>query len=42
MARRLQAWLVCGPLGHLCAGMADSMELLLRWQWSRLRGRRGR
>ena len=26
--RRFAAWLVCGPLGHLWAGVADWVELL--------------
>jgi hypothetical protein len=40
MARRLQAWLVCGPVGHLVAGVVDWLELLVRWQWERVRRRR--
>jgi hypothetical protein len=39
--RRLAAWLVTGPLGHLAAGVADWAELLARWWWSKRR-RRGR
>ncbi|HEX8102574.1 MAG TPA: hypothetical protein VF533_08180 [Solirubrobacteraceae bacterium] len=31
--RRLAAWVVCGPLGHLYGGVADWVELFLRWQW---------
>jgi hypothetical protein len=30
MRRRFAAWLVCGPLGHLWAGVADWIELLAR------------
>jgi hypothetical protein len=36
---RLRAWLLTGPLGHLVAGVADWIELLVRWQFSRLRAR---
>jgi hypothetical protein len=35
---RLAAWLVTGPLGHLWAGVADSLQLLA--QRLRSRGRR--
>jgi hypothetical protein len=35
--RRLAAWLVTGPLGHLWAGVADWAELLARWLAARLR-----
>jgi hypothetical protein len=35
--RRLAAWLVTGPLGHLWAGVADWVELLTRWLTARLR-----
>jgi hypothetical protein len=35
MLRRLAAWLVTGPLGHLVAGVIDWGVLLLRWLWSR-------
>jgi hypothetical protein len=38
MARRLAAWYVTGPLGHLVAGLSDWGELLARYWWSRLRG----
>jgi hypothetical protein len=34
---RLAAWLVTGPLGHLCAGLADWAELLARWVAARAR-----
>src|SRR5215204_839363 len=34
---RFAAWLVTGPFGHLCAGVADWAELLARGLWSRLR-----
>jgi hypothetical protein len=33
------AWLYTGPLGHLTAGIADWLELLARFAWSRIRGR---
>jgi hypothetical protein len=32
------AWLYTGPLGHLTAGVADWLELLVRYFWGR--GRR--
>jgi hypothetical protein len=31
-------WLYTGPLGHLAAGVADWVELLARYAWSRRRG----
>jgi hypothetical protein len=37
--RRIAAWYMTGPLGHLVAGAADVGGLWVRWQWSRLRGR---
>jgi hypothetical protein len=37
---RLAAWLVTGPLGHLCAGLADMGAILARAAWARARGRR--
>jgi hypothetical protein len=37
--RRGAAWVVTGPLGHLYAGLADWLELLLRYLWARARGR---
>ncbi|HKH16325.1 MAG TPA: hypothetical protein VKA57_02280 [Solirubrobacteraceae bacterium] len=37
MLTRFAAWLVTGPFGHLCAGVADWAELLARGLWSRLR-----
>jgi hypothetical protein len=37
MRIRFAAWLVTGPLGHLWAGVADWVELLARWLWSKLR-----
>jgi hypothetical protein len=39
MLTRLGAWLVTGPLGHLCAGLADWAALLARLLWSRVRRR---
>jgi hypothetical protein len=35
--RRLQAWIVTGPLGHLAGGLADWGELVVRsaWGWVR-------
>ncbi|MBA2514692.1 MAG: hypothetical protein H0V26_10270 [Solirubrobacterales bacterium] len=38
-ARRLAAWLICGPLGHLAAGVVDWLALLARYGWARVRGR---
>jgi len=32
-------WLYTGPLGHLAAGVADWLELLGRFAWSRIRRR---
>jgi hypothetical protein len=40
--RRIAAWYVTGPLGHLVAGVADWGELLARQWASRLRGGRSR
>jgi hypothetical protein len=34
MRRRFAAWLVCGPLGHLGAGLADWIALLVAWRRS--------
>jgi hypothetical protein len=42
MPRSFAAWLVTGPIGHLAAGVADWVELLARWCFARLRGRRRR
>jgi hypothetical protein len=36
---RLATWLVTGPLGHLAGGTMDWTEMLVRYWWSRLRGR---
>jgi hypothetical protein len=36
--RRLAAWWITGPLGHLAAGIADWTQLLARYWWARLRG----
>ncbi len=38
-ARRLEAWIVTGPLGHLAGGLADWGGLLARWASARVRGR---
>jgi hypothetical protein len=35
----VRGWLVCGPLGHLYAGVMDWLELLGRWQLARLNAR---
>jgi hypothetical protein len=37
--RRLAAWIVTGPLGHLYGGVADWATLLARYAWARARGR---
>jgi drug/metabolite transporter superfamily protein YnfA len=37
--RRIAAWYVTGPLGHLVAGVADIGGMFVRWQWLRLRRR---
>jgi hypothetical protein len=37
--RRLAAWIVTGPIGHLYAGMADWLALGCRYVWARARGR---
>lgn len=43
MSERLRAWYVTGPLGHLVAGAADWVALLLRIAAARTRARvRGR
>jgi len=36
---RLETWLVTGPVGHFVGGVLDWSELLLRYWWSRVRGR---
>jgi hypothetical protein len=40
MRRRIAAWLVTGPLGHLYATLADLTLLWLRYGRSRLAARR--
>jgi hypothetical protein len=35
--RRIAAWYVTGPLGHLVAGLADWAALLGRHWWTRVR-----
>ena len=37
--RTFAAWLFTGPVGHLVAGVADWVTLLMRYWWARLRGR---
>ena len=37
---RALTWFVCGPLGHLVAGVLDWLEMLVRWQLHRVRSRR--
>jgi hypothetical protein len=36
---RFAAWLYTGPAGHLYAGAADALTLLVRYRWAKLRGR---
>jgi hypothetical protein len=36
---RLATWLVTGPLGHLAGGTMDWTEMLVRYWWSKARGR---
>jgi hypothetical protein len=36
---RLETWLICGPLGHLAAGVVTWVELLARYWWAKARGR---
>jgi hypothetical protein len=38
-ARRTEAWIVTGPLGHLAGGLADWAALLARGARARLAGR---
>jgi hypothetical protein len=38
MTRSVAAWLVTGPIGHLTAGVADWVELLARWWFTRRAG----
>jgi hypothetical protein len=37
--RRLAAWIVTGPVGHLYGGVADLTVLLARYALARARGR---
>ena len=39
MRTRFATWLVCGPLGHLAAGVIDWV-VLLRWQLAERQARR--
>ena len=39
LPRRLTAWLVTGPLGHLAAGVIDWAVLAARYVHARARGR---
>ena len=39
LPRRVAAWLLTGPLGHLAAGVVDWLVLFRRWAWARMRGR---
>jgi hypothetical protein len=36
---RFVTWLIIGPIGHLAAGVLFFVELLVRYWWSRARGR---
>jgi hypothetical protein len=37
---RLATWLVCGPLGHLAAGVVDWAVLLVRWRLAEAQAKR--
>jgi hypothetical protein len=37
--RRIAAWIVTGPIGHLYGGLADWAALLARYACARARGR---
>ena len=39
LSRRIAAWMVTGPLGHLAAGVTDWLVLFTGWLWSRARRR---
>ncbi len=41
LLERFAGWLVCGPLGHLVAGLTDVAVVLARHWSGRLRGRSG-
>jgi hypothetical protein len=36
-ARRAQAWIVTGPVGHLAGGLLDWCELVVQLAWARAR-----
>jgi hypothetical protein len=38
LKRRLAAWLITGPIGHLVAGLADWVTMLARYWWARAKG----
>jgi hypothetical protein len=40
MRARFATWLVCGPLGHLAAGVTDWVILLVGWQRAEFQARR--
>ena len=40
MRRRVATWLVCGPLGHLAAGLTDWAVLIVRWRLAEAQARR--
>jgi hypothetical protein len=40
MRARFAGWLVCGPLGHLAAGVIDWAVLLVGWQLAERRAKR--
>jgi hypothetical protein len=39
MRARFAGWLVCGPLGHLAAGVIDWAVLLVGWRLAERRAR---
>ncbi len=40
MRTLIATWLVCGPLGHLAAGVTDWVVLLVRWRLAERQARR--
>ena len=40
MRSRFAGWLVCGPVGHLAAGVADWVVLLAGWQLAERKAKR--
>ena len=40
MGARIATWLVCGPVGHLAAGVTDWAVLVVRWRVAARQARR--